>query len=319
MKKGEKKMKKKYNKRIFAFSFALIIVGMLTVNASAHLTVNNSKDESLDIISPPVEPGADSPIFIIPNDGTYQMHVSNLFPNANYLDMPELVNLKLLSFNDIYFLRPQYSDGYGEYYYIWEGYYGIDDPYSLVVRDYSYNAETGMVQLYFGIIRGDGTYLYTGATGEWSYTYYCAPIMFYTPEEVPGVGEPTVNNNNDLAKIILSVYPMTTSYRYQELGGDYSMGYNDGMADAKEQNLQLGYNEGRAQGYAIGYTEGYNANENSNPFKNLINAVIFTPINTVMSMLNFELFGINMKGMVLTLLTTLIVIAIVVILWKKVT
>lgn len=315
-------MRKKYNKRIFAFCFALIIIGMLAVNALA-VDYDLTKDQLINNVSYPVTVTNTSPIFQIPTEGNLEFEIDTLFP-MGALYLPEIMTgMELMYFEEVYALQTAWNDNEGMYSYYWQGYKTkiTGELYALAVYDYHVFGE--YIEINLGIKRvTDNTWLYSGQydTNNGYFVYDTPPILWYTPKIT--IFQGPLTEQQEAAGRLLRLLPVTSLYEEGSYPTDrtsYEMGYQDGLTDATNEGIQIGYNEGKTQGYAIGYTEGYNANENNNPFKNLINAVIFTPIDTVMSMLNFELFGINMKGMVLTLLTAMIVIAIVVIIWKKVT
>lgn len=91
-------------------------------------------------------------------------------------------------------------------------------------------------------------------------------------------------------------------------------GYNNGFLDGCDR----GYINGKKDGYDAGYVDGKeygfeNAGDLASMPKNFINAMFSTPINIFRSLLNWEFFGINLFGV----LTSLLTIAVVVFLFRK--
>lgn len=74
------------------------------------------------------------------------------------------------------------------------------------------------------------------------------------------------------------------------------------------------YTTGYEDGYSTGYTDGSNASSYS--FMNLFSAIADTPIFFLRSLFNFDLFGISMISVVLTLVTGLLILGIVKHFWK---
>ena len=95
---------------------------------------------------------------------------------------------------------------------------------------------------------------------------------------------------------------------YYENG--YTNGYNQGLVDGNSQGYQEGYNAGHGVGYADGYNAGRNDGSDYS-FNGLIGAVIDAPVSAFTSLLNFELFGINILGLVTGLISVGIIILIV--------
>lgn len=102
----------------------------------------------------------------------------------------------------------------------------------------------------------------------------------------------------------------------------YSAGYDNGYAYGNSSGYAsgeaTGYNNGYEEGYLSGYTEGkeygfQTAGDLAVLPKNFINAMFSTPINIFKSLLNWEFFGINLFGV----LTSLLTIAVVVFLFRK--
>lgn len=93
----------------------------------------------------------------------------------------------------------------------------------------------------------------------------------------------------------------------------YELGYSDGNGDG----YSLGYDEGEAYGWANGFGAGQNdMAETSDTFKEMVFAIFDAPSRLIDSMLNFDIFGINLAGLVKTIITLAVVAVILVILLK---
>lgn len=90
----------------------------------------------------------------------------------------------------------------------------------------------------------------------------------------------------------------------------YDVGYGDGYTIGKNDGYADGLKIGNTEGYNEGYTEGVTAAGNYT-FFSLISAVIDVPIKAFSGLLNFEVLGVNMKGLLLSLLTVAFVFGIV--------
>lgn len=82
----------------------------------------------------------------------------------------------------------------------------------------------------------------------------------------------------------------------------YAEGYNEAYGQFYESRWNAGYAAGQINGAA-------NANEYT--FLGLLNAVFYAPLKAFTSMLNFNLFGVNMLGIVTAILTLAIVVQII--------
>lgn len=94
----------------------------------------------------------------------------------------------------------------------------------------------------------------------------------------------------------------------------YEQGYYDGSNSSYQTGFGDGYNDGRAVGYDDGYHSGYSAgvlNANDYSFLGLIGAVVDAPVNTFVSLLNFEIFGFNFLSCLTGILTIALIITIV--------
>lgn len=99
---------------------------------------------------------------------------------------------------------------------------------------------------------------------------------------------------------------------YQEGVSD---GYNEGFSSGHATGKTEGYNQGKEEGYNRGYAEGkaygYAAGEQStvkDDFGKLALSVVSAPFTAISNMLNFEIFGINLAGLVFFMLTAILIV-----------
>lgn len=94
----------------------------------------------------------------------------------------------------------------------------------------------------------------------------------------------------------------------------YDTGYNAGYSAGNTDGNTNGYKDGYSAGENIGYGNGYNAGlEQSGKysFNSLVGAVIDAPVSAFTSLLNFELLGVNILGLVTGLLSLAIIVLII--------
>lgn len=82
-----------------------------------------------------------------------------------------------------------------------------------------------------------------------------------------------------------------------------------------DSGYRIGYQDGVRVGYASGYNDGVGTAQQGT-FHNLFNSIADTPLRFLYGIFNFDLFGLSMLVIVLTLLTGLIVFGIVKKFWK---
>lgn len=111
----------------------------------------------------------------------------------------------------------------------------------------------------------------------------------------------------------------------------YTAGYNSGYFDGNSVGFNNAYEQGYAEGvqeasdnanllltqyYNNGYADGYAAADNQDEVTStVINGILqvgFVPVNFFLSILNFDLLGINIKGLV----TAIITIGLVLVIWR---
>lgn len=112
---------------------------------------------------------------------------------------------------------------------------------------------------------------------------------------------------NNFNPSITRTYPVMNPVTFGGLSGsDYASAYEEGRT--------IGFEEGKSYAkdyyYELGKQEGLNQ---SNPytFYNLIGAVIDVPINAFKSLLNFNLFDVNLLDFVLSILTFFLILKVI--------
>ena len=95
----------------------------------------------------------------------------------------------------------------------------------------------------------------------------------------------------------------------------YADGYDNGVFDGKGQGYTEGYNNGKTEGYASGYQDGLALAQQGN-FNTLFGAIADTPIIFLRSLFNFDLFGMNVFIIIMSLITGIIIIYVIKKVWK---
>lgn len=94
----------------------------------------------------------------------------------------------------------------------------------------------------------------------------------------------------------------------------YDAGYTDGYLQGNSDGNSKGYEDGYKAGEIVGYGNGYNVGleyGTDYSFNGLIGAVIDAPVSAFTSLLNFELFGVNILGLVTGLLSLAVIVLII--------
>lgn len=110
----------------------------------------------------------------------------------------------------------------------------------------------------------------------------------------------------------------------------YEFGYNEGYYEGNWQGLNAGYENGKQEGYEMGHAQGYtdgfsvgtDYGEQQEVSENLIgvvDAIATAPATAIGTMLDFELFGVNLASLVFKLFTIIIILLIIGIFIKFVT
>ena len=89
--------------------------------------------------------------------------------------------------------------------------------------------------------------------------------------------------------------------------GQYTAGYSAGETFGR----QRGYEEGYEAGYNTGLETGREENNFGNAGSQLIITAVETPFNVLSQWLNFEVLGVNLLGILMSILTIIIVVAVI--------
>lgn len=103
-------------------------------------------------------------------------------------------------------------------------------------------------------------------------------------------------------EIVVSDGPLNFSLVTQS--ESYNLGYNKGYEQGERDGAEEAWNNGYAKGEKTGYNKGFNdGTNNKNTWYNLFFAVVDAPVHIFSSLLNFEIFGVNMRSFALAMLT----------------
>ncbi|MBQ7348166.1 MAG: hypothetical protein IJW55_09420 [Clostridia bacterium] len=174
-----------------------------------------------------------------------------------------------------------------------EGCYGLtDDDYYLTFPDeYACGYSTGYENGYY---TGEANGLGTGYTNGYEAGYADGETDTYLPAYNEGVAD-------------------GNSIGYEN---GYTDGYDVGHTDGEAVGEQTGYANGYAEGEKYGWDNGFGAGQNDmaetqGSFKDMVFAVFDAPVTLIDGMLGFEIFGINLAGLVKTIITMAVVAVIV--------
>lgn len=150
------------------------------------------------------------------------------------------------------------------------------------------------------------------AVSDFTYTLNNSSHTYSSNDIVGQYASRVVNQDND----VNTYYSLNVSYKptssvtnfYFQLFGNWCCNYGDDSSNA------LAYATGYQDGYANGLNDGKIASSGS--FHGLFSAIADTPLRFLYGIFNFDLFGISMLVIVLSLLTGLIVFGIVKKFWK---
>lgn len=138
-------------------------------------------------------------------------------------------------------------------------------------------------------------------------------------------------NLNDISSIVIEfVEQVSEQYDYGYIydnrlsayNNGYTSGYNQGVADGYENGYTIGYDNGYAEGFDIGDTTGYNrgylvgqqsVDVDMSGFDTLFGGIVGVPLNIINSLMAITLFNIP----IISIITTLLLIALVVFVIKK--
>lgn len=125
-----------------------------------------------------------------------------------------------------------------------------------------------------------------------------------------------VENTNNSSAPIWQYYKRSSSSDFNK---GYNLGYDEGNNRGYINGYDIGYNEGLTNGSRDGYTEGYTQAINDYGQGNAQEVALFTgilnvgllPVNIFLQMFNFEVFGVNISGLISAFLTISAVIIII--------
>lgn len=175
------------------------------------------------------------------------------------------------------------------------------------------NTSTNVISFQYLSIFGAETYY---ASGGYTYEGYCildnvTPYngMFYCFSDQ--IYNPSKMLSYSFAGDTGEVYNQGYQHGY-EIGffDGETYGYDGGLVAGREE----GYTEGDADGYRRGYDDGMNQTSLIEGIKSLFRA----PMEFVESVLNFEIFGVNLVGAVKVIITAMMIALVVVVVWKAV-
>lgn len=137
--------------------------------------------------------------------------------------------------------------------------------------------------------------------------------------------------NAETASVSVELYRAPASqYDFVQYGFDSGNGLQDSQNlflaspnsyGTLQAQYDAGYNAGEKQGFDQGYRRGRNdgaADANEYTFMNLLNSVFYAPIHALYSLLNFEIFGVNVYSVVTGLMSAFVVIGLVMFVLKVV-
>lgn len=129
------------------------------------------------------------------------------------------------------------------------------------------------------------------------------------------------SNNFYFVSLNLSLTDLTgfTGMSFYSKDGYFTSGYNDGYNDGVDDGYKQGETAGKQQGYKVGYEDGFNVGYESGlekePLSSSVKSFLFSlfdaPVNTFMSVFNFEYDGFDFSALAALILTGLVVIGVI--------
>ena len=165
---------------------------------------------------------------------------------------------------------------------------------------------------YFDDTNTSSTYTYSveydRVNGYWFSSYYPhLQIKSFNLEIYVGVYDDIMLDES-------SLFGGDFTVEYPYIGGDYSYnkGYDSGIKNGQglgwEDGYTYGYDIGKQDGYDIGLTDGANTDTGWMNFKNLIFTIFDAPFYVLSTALNFEIFGINIAGTLISLISIALIV-----------
>lgn len=88
----------------------------------------------------------------------------------------------------------------------------------------------------------------------------------------------------------------------------YNLGYDRGYKTGQNANQQSVYNEGFNDGYVKAADLYEDTSGNGNTLVGLAGTILFSPVNMMKDIFNFEILGVNLAGFILSIITLFVVI-----------
>lgn len=143
-----------------------------------------------------------------------------------------------------------------------------------------------------------------------------------------GFNQTFINDNEYYGDFVVSVdvyLQLISNIDFDDTDNAYANGFNTGYDNGYDNGYQDGYNDGNTSGYDEGYNNGYqsgNVNGYNNgyntalsthsfSFTNLFASISDTPILMIRRLFGFELFGVSLISVFMSLFTALIVIHVI--------
>lgn len=137
---------------------------------------------------------------------------------------------------------------------------------------------------------------YSASEGDYYYVNY--PFVVNLWETRPQFANQiyTADNYYDYA---IQSYSLQATCKIVNLNELYTVGYNDG------------YTDGESDGYADGYNYGFELGQGSgDSWKNILGAIIDTPILYLRKFFGYEVFGVNIYGLLATLISLIVALSV---------
>ena len=115
---------------------------------------------------------------------------------------------------------------------------------------------------------------------------------------------------------------LTTGYNNGYTEGEtagFTTGYNNGYSAGETAGLATGYNNGYTEGKTEGFNNGYSAGEQSTVSKDIVSIIgeiAMAPYTAISSMFDFEIFGLNVAGLIFQFITTVVFLLVVGLIFK---
>lgn len=234
------------------------------------------------------------------------------------------------------FNLPTYEDGYAtgdDYSYDFQLALNIDTGYHrcyfmAVVHNtlFNYDNTAYQIEKFASVWQFDNTALsgkFYAGSNEYSFSQVSNLELWYDARldySCSATGG-TITTTNNRYQILFSgyftdVYTLyASSFHMEWLLPSIDDG-NTIYQDAYKTGYREGWNAGNDKGFNDGYQSGLNISQNAS-FMSLFNSIADTPLRFLYGLFNFDLFGVSMLVIILSLLTFLVVFAIVKKVWKQ--